>query len=356
MAFYLQNTSLSAGVTFSSASLGSNVGDYVEVSARAAVGNASGNFVLAGLQASFATLFIVATTGVRVRFNSVEHTFATGYVQPAVGADFTVRVERVAASTWEVFLNGTTLGSVTQANTLSLSQFLRLGTLTDQSFLGRLYSVTLKIGAVTRVYDSNLSSGTGSTLPTSDGVNQGTLVGFPTDGTQWGTTVVAPDYTQRKNSTFTATHTLGTVPDSVTINGLAATFSSATTTTVSVTLDAAITTSGEYNLVIADTVAVTSQTQTIQINVFGVVPINNPVQKDGVALSNLTNIQVRITNGSLLTGEQRFYSSTQTTDGSGNLSTYDVSSTIAAAEDPVLLQVLTAAGDSITSTEAVELI
>jgi hypothetical protein len=165
-----------------------------------------------------------------------------------------------------------------------------------------------------------------------------------------------PDYNQRKGSTFTATHTLGTVPDSVTINGLAATFSSATTTTVSVTLDAAITTSGEYNLVIADSVAVTTQTQTVQLNVFGVVPSNNPAQKDGAALASLTGIQIRITAGANLNGTEVYYSPTETTDASGNFSTLDVSTSAAAAADPVRMQVLTAAGDSITSAETVGLI
>jgi hypothetical protein len=165
-----------------------------------------------------------------------------------------------------------------------------------------------------------------------------------------------PDYTQRKSSTFTANHTLGTVPNSATVNGLAVTISGATTTTVSVTLDAAITTSGEYNLVIADSVAVTTQTQTVQVNVFGVVPSNNPAQKDGSALASLTSVQIRITDGANLNGTEVYYSPTQTTDASGNFNTLDVSPSAAAAADPVRMQVLTAAGDSITSTEAVELI
>ena len=41
-------------------------------------------------------------------------------------------------------------------------------------------------------WDSNLSGGTGSILPTVSGSNQGTLVNFPTDGTQWETTGGSP--------------------------------------------------------------------------------------------------------------------------------------------------------------------
>jgi hypothetical protein len=205
-----------------------------------------------------------------------------------------------------------------------------------------------------RLYDANASGGTGSTLPETISSQDGTLTGFPVDDSQW--VLYGAVYTQRKGSTFTATHTLGTVPDSATINGLAATFSSATTTTVSVTLDAAITTSGEYNLVIADSVAVTTQTQTVQVNVFGVLPSNNPAKKDGVALASLTNVQVRITSGTGLNGVQRFYSPTEATDASGNFSTLDLSSSVAADADPVLMHVLTAAGDSIISSETVGLI
>jgi hypothetical protein len=37
-----------------------------------------------------------------------------------------------------------------------------------------------------QTWDADLSGGTGSVLPTASGLNQGTLVNFPTDGTQWG--------------------------------------------------------------------------------------------------------------------------------------------------------------------------
>jgi hypothetical protein len=166
-----------------------------------------------------------------------------------------------------------------------------------------------------------------------------------------------PDYTQRKGSTFDATHTLGTIT-TATLNGVSVFdhVSSQTAGTVSFAgaLTDEITTSGVYNLVLGDGAA--TQTQTVQVNVFGVVPSNNPAQKDGSALASLTGIQIRITAGANLNGTQVYYSPTETTDASGNFSTLDVSPSAAVAADPVRMQVLTAAGDSITSAETVGLI
>jgi len=109
--------------------------------------------------------------------------------------------------------------------------------------------------------------------------------------TAWlaGPSITAPDYTARKGSTFTVTHGLGTAPDSVTINALACTIANATTTTVDVTVDAAITTSGEYDIVIEDTVAVTSETQTVQVNVVGLPSFN--INKDGADQASLADVE-----------------------------------------------------------------
>jgi hypothetical protein len=172
------------------------------------------------------------------------------------------------------------------------------------------------------------------------------------------TLTAAVDYTQRKGSTFDGvTHTLGTIT-TATLNGVTVFdhVSSQAAGTISFTgaITDEITTSGVVDLVLGD--GTSTETYTMQVNVYGVVPSNNPAQKDGAALASLTGVQVRITNGTSLNGVQRFYSATEATDASGNFATYDVSSSVAAAADPVLMQVLTAAGDSITSTETVGLI
>ncbi|MBU2113729.1 MAG: hypothetical protein KKE94_08130 [Gammaproteobacteria bacterium] len=47
------------------------------------------------------------------------------------------------------------------------------------------HSLEVINGAFYRKYDASLSGGSGAVLPTNDGVNQGTLVNFPTDDSQW---------------------------------------------------------------------------------------------------------------------------------------------------------------------------
>jgi hypothetical protein len=162
-----------------------------------------------------------------------------------------------------------------------------------------------------------------------------------------------PDYTQRKGSTFDVPHGLGTIT-TATLNAAAITINTTGAGTVNLTDTSGITTSGVYNLVLGDGAA--TETYTVQVNVFGVVPSNNPAQKDGAALASLTGIQIRITAGANLNGTQVYYSGTETTNASGNFSTLDVSTSAAVAADPVRMQVLTAAGDSITSAETVGLI
>jgi hypothetical protein len=178
-------------------------------------------------------------------------------------------------------------------------------------------------------------------------------VGTGTDNASLIALATGPDYTQRKGSTFTATHTLGTIT-TATLNAAAITINTTGAGTVNLTDTSGITTSGEYNLILGDGAA--TETYTVQLNVYGVVPSNNPAQKDGSALASLTGVQIRITAGANLNGTQVYYSPTETTDASGNFSTLDVSTSAAVAADPVLMQVLTAAGDSITSAETVELI
>jgi hypothetical protein len=166
-----------------------------------------------------------------------------------------------------------------------------------------------------------------------------------------------PDYTKRKGSTLTATHTLGTIT-TATLNAVNVFDHVSSQAAGTISFTGAITdertTSGEVDLVLGDGAA--TQTQTVQVNVFGVVPSNNPAQKDGSALASLTGVQIRITAGANLNGTQVYYSGTETTNASGNFSTLDVSTSAAVAADPVRMQVLTAAGDSITSAETVGLI
>ena len=164
--------------------------------------------------------------------------------------------------------------------------------------------------------------------------------------------VTGPDYTQRKGSTFTVTHGLGTAPDSVTINALACTIANATSTTVDVTVDAAITTSGEYDMVIEDTVAVTSETQTVQVNVVGLPAYT--LNKDGSALGNLTGVKAVVTATGEIDGTE-LYSANDLTATAGVMDSGIYPAT-GEDGDAVTVSILTGAGEGITFNDALELL
>jgi hypothetical protein len=233
-----------------------------------------------------------------------------------------------------------------------------------QSGANKLITVAINGGAPIASYTDTapltLPAGGGIvTYSSSDNSNDAAIyaLGVGTGGDAAPTAPTGPDYTQRKGSTFTATHTMGTIT-TATLNAVNVFDHVSSQAAGTVSFTGAITdertTSGVVNLVLGDGAA--TQTQTVQVNVFGVVPSNNPAQKDGSALASLTGIQIRITAGANLNGTQVYYSGTETTNASGNFSTLDVSTSAAVAADPVLMQVLTAAGDSITSAETVGLI
>lgn len=162
-----------------------------------------------------------------------------------------------------------------------------------------------------------------------------------------------PSIRKTGSATFDKPAGIGTITG-VTLDGAVITLDSQDATTFTVTdSDGSITTSGVYDLVATgDTV----ETISVQVNVYGVAPSNNPLQKDGVALVSLTNVEVRVSVGVTLAGSQLFYSGTATTDTSGNIGNIDLSSTAAADTDPVLLSIRTADGDSIIAEETVGLI
>lgn len=115
-----------------------------------------------------------------------------------------------------------------------------------------------------------------------------------------------------------------------------------------------VATSGEVDLVLGD--GTSTETYTVQVNVYGVVPSNNPLQKDGSALVRLTGVELLVADGANLNGSQLYYTATATTDASGNLSNIDLSSTAALDGDPVVLIMRTTAGDGLPSDETVGLI
>lgn len=159
----------------------------------------------------------------------------------------------------------------------------------------------------------------------------------------------------RKGSQFTVEETLAGNVVSATLNGNAITVDSHVGTTVTLTdTGSGVTASGAYDLVLTDDSA-TPQNETIsvQVNVYGIVPSNNPLRVQGAAQSNLTSVQIRVTDGASIDATQLYYTGAGTTDANGNLSNIDLNSTSVVADDLVLMHVKTAGGESIIATETV---
>jgi hypothetical protein len=156
-----------------------------------------------------------------------------------------------------------------------------------------------------------------------------------------------PDYTQRKGSTFTATHTLGTVT-TATLNAVAITINSTGAGTVNLTDTSGITTSGVYNLVLGDGAA--TQTYTVQLNVIGL-PVYT-LNKDGAALGALTGIKAIVTATAELNGTE-LYSANNLTATAGVMDSGIYPNTGAVA-DVVTVSILTSSGDGITFSDALE--
>jgi hypothetical protein len=158
-----------------------------------------------------------------------------------------------------------------------------------------------------------------------------------------------PDYTQRKGSTFDATHTLGTIT-TATLNGVAITINSTGAGTVNLTDTSGITTSGVYNLVLGDGAA--TETYTVQLNVIGLPAYT--LNKNGVALGNLSGIKVLVTATGELDGTQ-LYSANNLTATAGVMDSKIFLDTGAVA-DVVTITVLTGANEGVPIQTTVELL
>jgi len=151
----------------------------------------------------------------------------------------------------------------------------------------------------------------------------GLKVGFGAGGSvdtkgllSFGATVyAAADYTIRKGSSATITHTLtaGGITGA-TLNGEAVTLDTQSGQTVDITFDSALSTSGVYDLVLTDSAAAT-QTLTVQYNVFAIA--SDTIEKEGVAIGAHTDLELVVltgAEGSRVLAEQK---SGLTTDASG---------------------------------------
>lgn len=166
----------------------SPAGSYIEFSGYAKTGN-DDEYRILGSSSSFVQIVALTPTEILVRpvNSSDDMEFNTGYTQPAVDEDFTVRIERLSLLEWECFLNGVSLGTKTINNRdLSITQFFNLNT-SGQAFIGGCYYIeacTDGTGTATNRWEN--TTGTGSTWEDSIGSNDAPLSAtFPNDNSQW---------------------------------------------------------------------------------------------------------------------------------------------------------------------------
>lgn len=133
-------------------------------------------------------------------------TYVTGTLRYQTAANFflqdgnvhTYRLEHDAGGAWRAYRDGTLFGSGTFTSSTTAAPLVWIGQGNNSS--NSFCSMDLEYLEVTGVsnaqkWDANLG-GAGTTLPTTSGTNQATLINFPTDNSQWisfssGSTVTA---------------------------------------------------------------------------------------------------------------------------------------------------------------------
>ena len=299
MPYLLRNTSSSSFV-----SLGSNitltpiVGNYIEFSCRASASNVDVNWSMAS-RGSFTDFIDLTATAARFRgSNNTIREYTVGYTKPAVNTDFILRLEVTSTNVWEMFLNGVSLGTSTLSNNLIIGELLSLaGSGTANSFVGDMHYVEMCTdGTAVATNRWENTTGTGTTWIDQIGTNNASQVGtWPADDSEWVLIGPAVDYTIRKGSTATITHTLTAAGlTSATLNGQAVTIGAQSGQTAEITFTDTIVTSGVYDLVLGDGVG--TQTLTVQYNVIGF-PATT-IKKDGAVQANLTDIEITLMTGS----------------------------------------------------------
>lgn len=90
-------------------------------------------------------------------------------------------------SSVSLYIDGVMAGSETVGGSITREEPIRIGAHINGSgpFNGDLYRAEIDTGNSFHLYDPSISNGTGQILPDTAGLNDGALVNFPTDDSQW---------------------------------------------------------------------------------------------------------------------------------------------------------------------------
>ena len=188
MAYLLRTpTGLNSTVSLSSSiNLFSNVGDYLEI--RCSIRNTNGQSIV-GINNSFDDFIQMQTSRIRMRMAPANLDFSTNYTMPSPDAEFILRFERVSSIQIQGFLDGESIGVVTSTDSLNFNQLLRSQNDSVGRFEGDVYYIKGSFnGGVSDTFNYNkqtLSGSNDKTFPDTVGGNDGTLVNFQTDNSQW---------------------------------------------------------------------------------------------------------------------------------------------------------------------------
>ena len=184
MPYYLNNPSATnVAVTISPVPL-DTLGDYFEVKMFANSGNPGDTWRFAGAQSGFTPLAGAYANTLLIRFDSGAFASRSHNAGIAIGEIFTIRVEKTTATGWEYFLNGVSFTSPATRSSVTFDQFFRFSTSSTEAFKGAIYYFEMgNSSGVTNRWEN--TTGTGSTFEDSVGGNDGTLLNFPTDDSQW---------------------------------------------------------------------------------------------------------------------------------------------------------------------------
>ncbi len=156
------------------------------------------------------------------------------------GAVHTYRLEHDAGGAWRAYRDGSLIESGTFTLSTTAAPLIWIGQ--GNNGANTFCSMDLEYLEVTgptnaQKWDANLSGGTGTTLPTTSGVNQATLINFPTDNSQWisfsgGSTVTSTIAYSVDGFTFAASSTVSAPATTTTISYAIDGFSFAASSTV----------------------------------------------------------------------------------------------------------------------------
>lgn len=131
--------------------------------------------------------FFITPSGALATYSSGSQRYATSSGFFILSELHTYRLEHDVGGAWRAYRDGTLISSGTFSTAATAAPLIWIGQGTNGS--NSFCSMDLEYLEVTGItngqkWNANLG-GTGSTLPTTSGTNQATLINFPTDNSQW---------------------------------------------------------------------------------------------------------------------------------------------------------------------------